>query len=273
MKISISRVRNALGAIATTCAVAFTTTVALAAPATATLNQEVPADVAKWFESAPNLIQSTQNEATTVDSETAEPTFSDVTVSAPRQVSQWTMRAIRGKSGTGISEPIEQWIGAFSDRGYVIGTVSAYRTDGGVVELAYFDDNAELAKALLAESRLDAVVYDGPLDAYFGLTGDRVVPLSPTARLELASPAALASFRQQLAARYAKDDLSNAGLPRTDPRSAMAGGGASNLTPDTNKPTGTSTNLIVIGLTLALCSALLLVMLRTRSNRRATTRG
>lgn len=229
----------------------------------------VPDDVDAWFDDeASRVIADAQQDAVTLDDGQAVIGYTTVEVGEPHGLRTWSDEFRAGASGAEATTAIPQWIAPVRDDGATVGTVSAYRDASGAVALAYFDDAASLASRLAGLEDAQQVVYDGPLDAYFLVDGTSIAPLSDNSRAELASTVPLDAFQEQLAARYAGQEGGER-LPRTDPLSALAGGGASVPTRVSEQVgAGDGGVWLPVGIGLALVSAAGLA-LTARGSRRA----
>lgn len=213
-------------------------------------------EVAAWFShEAAEVIAEAEREPRMLGDDAATIEYAEVEVGRPVTVEVWTDAFRAGSAGSDASEPIEQWIAPVFEQGEAVGTVSAFRDGSGAIGLAYYDDAAMLATGLQELRDDQRVVYDAPLDAFFALDDTSVAPLSESSRAEIASEVPLDAFRRQLEKRYASESPRTAGLPRTDPRSSLAGGGASVPTRASEHPAGEPPAWTAIGLGLAALSA------------------
>lgn len=238
--------------------------------ASAAYASDLPDDVSSWFaDEAVPIVLEIQAGSVVLDTGVPETRYTDVSLGTPHQLHTWTPEFRGGTRASEVSTPIDQWVAPLLDRGEPVGTIHAHRNNDGLVELAYFDDHVSLATRLLSTGDAEIVVYDPPLDAFFGMESEQIRPLSDTARSEVAGRASVEDFQQLLAERYAGDDLTNVGLPSDDPRAAMAGGGGGVPTDPTNGANSMMRSLWigVGGVGLACASGVLLY--RVRKDRRS----
>ncbi len=185
---------------------------------------DVPPEVAAWFgsEATAVVLQARQGAAAADGAPATD--VAEVRLGAPVPLATWSAEYVAGGRDTTVTAPLDRWVAPVSAAGDPVGTVTATRTDGGTVDLAYVDGDLSVARGLLALPAGSTVVYDAPLDAYFTVTGDVVAPMSDSSRSELVAGTDTGSFQEQLAARHAADDIDVSGLAETDPQRAMAGG-------------------------------------------------
>lgn len=177
--------------------------------------EDIPPDVALWFaDTAPALIEHGADGAVLVrGSEVVE--FGQVEVGTPEQISTWSSEYIGG-SASPVTELQAEWVAPVSQNGSPVGTVRAYRPDPARVNLAYYDDDTDLAQALWTHQAQSELVYDAPLSAYFSFDGESIAPLTSIAKLEISGAVSVPEFQALLAERYGQ----------TSSGEAPVGGGA-----------------------------------------------
>ncbi|MFC8190520.1 hypothetical protein ACFUMH_02520 [Cellulomonas sp. NPDC057328] len=245
------------------------TTALLVAPPSAAEPPVVPADAVTWFaDEAAALIAESQEGAVTTDRE-AVIGYVGVQVGTPVALTAWTREFIAGTTGAAPTAALEQWVAPLTRGGEPVGVVSAFR-DRGRVGLAFFDDDASLAAALQALPDDATVVFDAPLDAYFLHVPQGIAPLSESSRAEIASRVPVEQFQEQLEARHGDAARAPAvQAPPTDPRSAMAGGGAT--VPPGARADAAPAWLLPVGAAVAAAGAGVLLHRGLRRRGRGTT--
>jgi hypothetical protein len=249
-----------------------------ASAATPDASAAVPPDAQEWFsDHAARVVAEIRGSADIIDiAEKATATAAGaISVGSVHALAMWSAEYRNGVSDAVVSTPIDEWIAPMMTDGRFSGTVTAWR-ERGVVTLAYFDDNAELARALDATAVDIPVVYDAPLDAFFTVSDEAVAPLSRTAYAEIQKATAVVDFQRLLVVRYAGFDKDVSGLSPSDPQAAMVGGGPSVPRSVAGGPSAggrTWVRGVGVGVMIASVFALVWSLARSRAKRRVRATG
>ncbi len=260
MRIQSAMVRAAWGA-------ALAASLGVVAAPRAAAADDLPADVVAWFESeaAAVVLQARQGEAATADGASSTDA-AEVQLGTPVPLTTWSAEYVAGGQDAPVTTPLDRWAAPISTAGDPVGTVTAARSDDGAVGLAYVDDDLSVARGLLELPAGSAVVYDAPLDAYFTVTGDVVAPMSDSSRSELAAGTDSESFQEQLAARYATDDIVVSGLAEDDPQRAMAGGEVTDPSSAPEEPEVSAAAWLAIAATMTVLAGATALLRRRRAS-------
>lgn len=206
---------------------ALAVTVGMASPAAA--DEAVPGDVvAAYSDRAIDALRVSGDDSVDVD-KSEVPDFSAASrFGEPHQVFLWSSASIAGDSAATAVEPLEEWVAPIlTEHGDVLGTYRVWRErPKSAAELAGFDNDIELARALESLSAGAILVSDPPSGAWLSLEDGIVSPLNDLATVEVPYPSPVEEVTALVAKRYAaaiaqaggESDSMGGGAPLTDRR-------------------------------------------------------
>jgi hypothetical protein len=185
---------------------------ALAMTLTATLpayagDDEAPADVqAAYSSEALDYLRAADDSEVTVD-QTGVPDFSSAAAfGTPHQVNLWSPELIAGKSFSEPISPLEEWLAPILGQGgEPLGTYRVWRpTSDSKAELAGYNDDIELARALLQIDDKSDLVSDPAIEAWYAVSDGSVTAVNQSAAREVPYPTSIADVAKIVSARYAE---------------------------------------------------------------------